>query len=340
MASQSPILAPATGSVMHVMLTTMPFLVVLIYFLYLAYVRPDHPVYNLGDDYTDDEYKEATKGNFILLIDILSVFLGFHALATLCAVYLMVFIPKRRHFIGRYLKEGESTIGDVIYDKTSRRFGGFHDYGYAVYSHPHQRKMIRKRVRVYQQYTRERITILRLPNRPLSGQAKVDLEIDLVAASQERDTKNKYIALFLIAWVVFSLLGAAYVLYQMNNIQDERDDASVGKKVFLVVVGLNIPFAFAVNWIRFLMYRNWMVNRGAVVDDDVDARKVHGCLMEAESVDGSEVIPYSLLNEEELSYQGSLNQNAASQQHASKAANEVQAVEETEDKDKKSWVTM
>jgi hypothetical protein len=297
---------------MHVILTTTPLFVVLVYFLYEAYRRPNAPIYNLGNYYTDDQWQIAADetGALVGLMDILVVFLSLHVLSTLFAVYVITFIPKRRHLIGRYLKEGKPSVGDVIYDKTSRACGGFNDYGYTLYAHPTKKKLIRKRVRVYQQYTRERITILRLPNRPLSGQAKVDLEIDLNAASKERDTKNKYIAILAVFWVLFTLLAPIYVLYQMGKIEDEND--TLAKKVFLIIVGLNLPFAFACNWIRFLLYRNWMVNRGAVVDDDPNARRIDSCLHGAPSEDGSDAIPYSILNEEDMSYQGSLRSHTNS----------------------------
>jgi hypothetical protein len=306
--SRTPLLAPANGSVMHFVLTTTPLLAVLIYFLYEAWQRPSTPLYQLDDDFTNDEWEAAAEetGELISLMDILTVFLSLHVFWTIFAVYVISFIAKRRHLIGRYFSEGESSVGDVMYDKSSRMCGGFHDYGYVVYAHPTQKKLIRKRVRVYQPYTREKITILRLPNRPLSGQARIDLEIDLNAASKERDTHNKSIAICAICWVVFTLLGPIYVLYQMTRIHDDQEDPSLGIKVYLVVVGLNIPFSYAVNWIRFLLYRNWIVNRGAVVEDNGDARKVQGCLKQAHSEDGSDVIPYSILNEDNMSYQGTI----------------------------------
>ena len=274
-------------------MATVPLFAVLLYFLYAAYQRPSMQIYQL------------TEEPLISLADILAVFLTFHVLTTMLAVYLGIFIPKRRHLIGRYLAEGETVLGDVIYDKSSRVCGGFNDYGYAVYPHPTQKRMIRKRVRVFQQYTREKIAILRLPNRPLSGQAKIDLEIDINVASNDRDTRNTYIIIYAICWVLFTLLGSIYVLLQMYKITDEDEDANKVTKVLAVVTGLNIPVAFAFNWTRFLLYRNWMMNRGAVVDNNSDVRKVQGCLMQAQSDDGSDVIPYSIFNEEEKSYQGS-----------------------------------
>eukprot|EP00934_Nitzschia_sp_Nitz4_P005609 Nitzschia sp. Nitz4//scaffold50_size126154//99087//100076//NITZ4_003698-RA/size126154-processed-gene-0.156-mRNA-1//1//CDS//3329553737//5599//frame0 len=310
----------------------MPLLAVLVYFLYLAWERPSLQIYNLPEDYTDDQLVNALEesGAAIGLMD-------------------MLFIAKRRHLIGRYLTEGETSLGDVIYDKSSRKCGGFHDYGYALYAHPHQRKLVRKRVRIYQQYTRERVTILRLPNRPLSGQPKVDLEIDLNAAAKDRDHSSKQTMVYSLFWVVFTLLSASFVLFQMNQIEDREDDSSKGLKVFVIAVGLNVPFAFAFNWTRFLMYRNWMINRGALVEDDVNARKIHNCINSAQSQDGSDVIPYSILNEEEMSYQGSIPSHSQSLAAGSqKAVDYVPPKEDTTDPNIQlgghpngpKWVTM
>lgn len=309
MTSQKPILAPKQGSARQFILTTLPLLGVLIYFLIEASRRPNLPIYDLPDNYTDDEWKTAVEesGLIVSLMDMLNVFLVLHIFWVVFAVYTTVFIAKRRHLVGRYLAEGELCLGDVIYDKSSRAFGGFNEYGYAVYAHPTQRKLVRKRVRVYQQYTRERVAILRLPNRPLSGQCKIDLEIDLSAATKERDTSSKYIILWSIFWVVLTMLGPIYILHQIRKVDQLFDeDFSRAFKKFLIVIGLTPPFAFGVNWLRFLMYRNWMINRGAIIEDEGDARKISHCIKMAESEDGSDVIPYSILNEEEMSYQGTL----------------------------------
>ena len=49
-----------------------------------------------------------------------------------------------------------------------------------------------------------------------------------------------------------------------------------------------------------------MVNRGAILDNDIEARKVApNCLTEAPSVDGSDVIPYSIMGDQS-SYNGTL----------------------------------
>jgi hypothetical protein len=303
-------LAQKQTSARQFIVTTLPLLGVLIYFLVQTARRPNLPIYNLPQNYSNDEWEAAVaqSGLVIGLMDILSAFLVLHVLWTTFAVYIISFIAKRRHLIGRYLAEGELCLGDVVFDKGARFCRGFNEYGYAVYAHPNHLQVVRKRVRVYQPYTRERIAILRLPNRPLSGQCKVDLEIDLSVAAKERDTSHKYFIRWSMFWVCFTLFGSIYVLYMMTRVDDPSShDVSLASKVLFIVVGLNVPFAFAVNWARFLMYRNWMINRGALINDNGDARKVDHCINIAQSEDGSEdVIPYSILNEEEMSYQGSL----------------------------------
>ena len=171
------LLASARGSVVQFILVTLPFAAVLIYFLYLAYRRPTLPIYNLPYGYSDDEWNTANEetGTLIRMIDMLTIFLSLLVFWTMFTVYIMYFVPKRRRLIGSYLQIGESTVGDVLYDENTRGCCGrvSNDYGYAVYSHPDGNRLVRKRVRVFQRYTREKIAIILLPNRPLSGQARV-----------------------------------------------------------------------------------------------------------------------------------------------------------------------
>lgn len=303
------LLAPQQGSITHFIVTTLPLFGLLAYFLYEAWDRPNALIYQIGDDYTEDQMNAANAeiGSMIRLFDILIVFLVFHFLWTLFGIYVAVFIPKRRHLVGKYLSEGEEVIGDVLYDKTSRTCTTFQDYGYAVYPHPTKKTLIRKRVRVYQPYTREKITILRLPKKPLSGQAKIDIEIDLSAASKDRDNRNKHLSTFAVIWFFFTLMGAGYVVHQMGKLDGSMENHSLSMKLFLVFVGLNTPVAYFSNLLRFFMARNWMTNRGAMIDGSDDARELApGCLMAVESFDGSNVVPYSMMNEEEMSYQGSI----------------------------------
>lgn len=296
------------GGVVRFGLCTLPFLAVSIFLLYKAWDRTHWHNYVEG-------------GHTFSLMDLMVVFLSFHVVWTLFTIHVVIFIPKRRHFLGRYLNEGEPSMGDVVYDPESRLCGRFGDYGYAIYHHPIDRtKVVRKRVRVYQAYTRERVPILRLPNRPLSGQVKTDLEIELGRMKRERDLVLWGVTVIALCWILFSMGAALYTLFQIKFLQDNGDQMiwneqyETGLKIFLIVVGINVPCCYAMNWIRFLFYHNWMVNRAALIENEGEARKVDPwCLKkDADSVDGSDQIPYSILNADSVSYQGTIPSHSAS----------------------------
>ena len=120
------LLASARGSVVQFVLVTLPFFLVLLYFLYLAYKRPSLPIYNLPWNFTEEQWQEASDetGTTIRLMDILTVFLSLLVCWTIFTVYMVSFVPKRRHLIGKYLKEGVSTVGDIVYDENSRGYCG------------------------------------------------------------------------------------------------------------------------------------------------------------------------------------------------------------------------
>lgn len=327
--SQTTLLAGKRGSASQFVIATLPLLGTLIYLLYRATRIPNLPIYNLPESFSDDQWNTALEesGMIASMSDILTTFLTFHVLWTIFAVYAIVFIPKRRHLIGRYLAEGELCLGDVVYDKSSRFCRGLREYGFAVYAHPNRQKLIRKRVRVYQNYTRERVAILRLPSRPLSGQCKIDLEIDLSAATRERDGSLRYILQWMLFWVIFTLGGSLFVLTKAHDLDGKIDGGfPFALKLFLVVVGLNVPLSFAINWLRWIAYRNWMINRGAIIDDSGDARRVDYCMAtRVQSEDGSDIIPYSILSEEEMSYQGTIPSHSSVVNDAENAGQGVSA---------------
>lgn len=303
----SPSGAGVALTILRFFLSTLPFLAVLVYLLYMAALR--------GNADEDD----APNDDPFSLMDTMIVFLSFHVFWTLFAVYLLVFVPKRRYLLDRYLREGERTIGDVIIvDEPSKKLGlrflSFRQYGTAIYSHPTQidpPMVVRKKVRVYQPYTRERLTIITLPNRPKSGQAKIDIEIDLSQMRTERDTTISYISAVAAFWVLFSLAGAAFCTYQMGAINEGflvgNENLKVARRTLLLVVGINPFFAVVVNSIRFLVYHNWMVHRGKTIEDEGDARKMTYATNndDAASLYGGDQIPYSIMGEDR-SFAGTL----------------------------------
>ena len=308
--------AGAGLTILRFCLSTLPFLAVLIYLLYSAVQR--------GNAFQNEVNEDA----MLSLMDIMTVFLSFHVVWTMFAVYLLVFVPKRRYLLDRYLREGERTLGDVIVEDPTKSSGPrcliSRQYGYAIYSHPTKTEppvVVRKKVRVYQPFTRERIQIIRLPNRPLSGQAKIDIEIDLSKMRTERDTTLGYASAVSIFWVLFTLGGAGFSVYQMTAIpenlllQDENVD--LARRIILIVAGINPFFAFIANGFRYLMYYNWMVHTGATIENEDVARNIRTnnfCLYnndDAASYDGSDQIPYSILGEDR-SYAGTIRSHSRS----------------------------
>ena len=129
------------------------------------------------------------------------------------------------------------------------------------------------------------------------------MEIDLLAASKERDHVNGAITIVALVWVVCLIIAPLYILHQMKSLNDPEDDYELAKKLYFIAVGASIPFSFFVNWGRFLVYRNWLVNRGAITADTEEARLGHGCLMTKPSEDGTGT--YNIMTEDE-SYSGVL----------------------------------
>jgi hypothetical protein len=117
----------------------------------------------------------------------------------------------------------------------------------------------------------------------------------------------------------------------MSKVDDKNENAEAATRLFIIIVGANLPCSYFLNLMRYLMFRNWLTNRGAMIENVDDARNLQpGSLFDAESVDGStNGIPYSIMNEEEMSYQGSLPSHNL-------CVVEMESVQE----DKKVWVTL
>lgn len=243
----------------------MPFLALFIYFLYLAAMRPNLKIY------TDGESEEAIKeaGAIIPLMDMMGCFLAFLGLFSCLAVYIGIFVPKRRALMRSYLESGDSCLGDIFYEEPKyQAFSKFSKYAYAMYAHPVHPKqwLVRKRVRCFQHFTRERVTILLLPYHPFSGQPKSDIEMDLAASEAARRDTNT-VLYCLIAWIFFLLAAPIYLLHQMAQIEDDYDDPERGWTIYLVVVLAVIPIlALGGNYLRWRLHRHWVVNRGVVIE--------------------------------------------------------------------------
>jgi hypothetical protein len=251
-------------------LATLPLFLVLLYFLLAAAIRPSKAIYHIPSNINDDAYIKMIMqetGHLIALYDMLLVFLFLTAFWCSLALYILVFVPKRRDLLLLYQVEGETVIGDVYYEENKHWFSRFRDFGYAIYPHPTRKGfVVRKRVRVFQHYTRERVAILCLPNRALSGQPKTDLEIDVAVSAENTERVHSW-GKFFITWATFTYLSCFFLLIQMGRIHDSYDNETKGWITFVVASLIGIPgFAVGGNYFRWWLHYQWVTRRGAVVD--------------------------------------------------------------------------
>ena len=173
------------SSVLHLFLSTTPFLVLFLYFLYGALKRPQV----MADLYENGDVDEEPP-TLISLDAMLDTFLATLVLWSSLAVYVIVFVKKRRKLMERYTKEGAGVaqvIGDVFYDRPSgcggRICNNLHhtDIAYVTYPFPKDNRIVQKKIRTYHQHHREKVTVLVLPGLPLSGQPSADVERDVMS---------------------------------------------------------------------------------------------------------------------------------------------------------------
>jgi hypothetical protein len=281
-----PIMKSAPASltrVAQIILASLPLLGVFIYFLYSAITRPYKPIYTLSEDTQDDAVIQEAfdeTGPLIPLRDMIISFLVFEGLWLWLGMWCLVFIPKRRALMASYLESGETMLGDVVYKAP---LGGWlarmcccggANYASIEYSYPNSSSWwIKKRVRVYERFSREKITIVKLLNSPYSGQPKADVEID-VKTSHEHRNESKVLAIISISWAIFCLSGAGVVCFQQRKLNSFAlwENPILCRRLFLWVgcIGLPILVTLAV-FLRWAVYRHWIVNQGKVYKTDNQA---------------------------------------------------------------------
>ena len=277
---------------------TIPLFIVYCYFLYLAVTRPD-----IADP--DNEHFYDAR---IRLTDILYVYLSTWVLYATLAIYMLWFVNKRRRLSKRYETEGIVILGDVLYDDEKHyspceRIINFvfrkQDYGYVVYdlekvaNHPAcdyngmLEGKVRKKVRIYYRYPREKVSILVIPKHPYSGQPKIDLEADWASFSETYLMSEGYneaaennrasiqrvvsrdlsfgIILICLGWLAFLLFASVFVCLQIDEIADVYQDENSYWAWFifiLVMAGVTPVVAIGGNLIRWKIYERWILNSG------------------------------------------------------------------------------
>ena len=281
-------LAPAMSHLAQLILATLPLFLVLVYFLYCAAVRPAKQYYRYyDDDYNSYNNQQIMDDDLIELSSMLYIFLAFFFLWSCGLVYMYVFVPKRHQLIDAYVTESKTIIGDVRYSPRRnwrylctiwKRFAP--EYAIVSYRHPDpqadgldpsNRYVVTKKVRTYQPYSREKVSINYLPGLPRSGQPLSDIEYDFASFTEEvhgRRDRSWGILVVMVFWVVFTLLGAVFVCCQMQRL-DKKDvdiNARAGWITLAVAALLVTPLiAFGANWLRWNSHRKWLTERGQVV---------------------------------------------------------------------------
>ena len=148
-------------------LATVPLAIVLAMFVFEAYQRPSKPFYNLPSYVTDDAMLRNAadaSGSLVPLMDMTYVVLSFCVFWSILTCYFLGFLRMRQTIINAYLEKGTSILGNVVYERKGWACE-FRYFGYCSYQHPDMEDatIVRKRVRVFEPYTRELVPILCIP---------------------------------------------------------------------------------------------------------------------------------------------------------------------------------
>lgn len=277
--------APSSGSVIQLFLSTTPLLAVCLYFLYLAFKRPSLDVYNIPENINDDiviqDIYERT-GPQIALMEMVYVLLCTLLLWVTLFIYVRFMIPKRRQLMKSYLDDREAltVLGDVEFKERNARVCRFADYAQVTYVHPRpdliasrikERHgmglsfMVKKQVRTYHLYTRERVSILVLPDRPFSGQPQSDIQVDVSSFTDNRSNLQA-VELVAMGWILFCLLAPMYIIHQMAQLDDIFENDHRAWIVYAIGVFVVVPMlAVGINATRYYYHKDWIINQGQVI---------------------------------------------------------------------------
>jgi hypothetical protein len=232
----------------QLLLATVPLFALLVYFLVETAFRSFEPPYSEapGNDY---------KLPSIRLIDMLVSFMIVAFMWFMILIYMVFFIPRRHALVRRFLVEGFPVLGDVFFQGRAL-CGGFQHYGKVIYHHTNHDMYpvhLTRTVRVFERFTREKITILVLPEYAFSGHVKDDLEIDYLVITKTKE-QQKFIKSFAMMWVVFTYLAPIYILYVMGKSPPEIDDEKQAWIIYLISTLVAIPILgfsiIAIAWAR------------------------------------------------------------------------------------------
>jgi len=301
-----------TQPIVQFIAASLPFFLLLLWFLVEAHIRPKSQCYDEDSYYADDDQSiadlQAACSDLIPLEQFVHVFLGALFCWTLLAVYLSLYMPRRHNLVKAYLEQGEKIIGNVYYSRKKHAGLALTATGHVVYPFPGDAsRIIRRKVYVYERYTRELAALLYLPGQPLSAQPRLDLEIDrdVTELNQERVS---ILTQYAWAWCVFCLLAPLYILKvidKLNNrdIQAEekgvyQPDTNVGNisTLYYVLAFAVIPVScvlfVALAW---FMHKRWMTKQHKELEDgEPPEPSSQGCCFDddgCESIEATDYVP-------------------------------------------------
>lgn len=297
-------LGSATQPITQFIAATLPFFFLLLWFLLEAHMRPNSSCYDVlvADDDQAKTTQSAECSKLIPLKQFIYVYLAAEFCWLMLAVYLTFYVPRRHNLVEAYLTQGETVIGDVYFNRKKRGTVSLTSYGHVVY--PHDSKLIHRQVQVFERYTREVAAILYLPGLPLSGQPKVDLEIDREVVELNRP-RMEILFWYSWAWAAFCALAPLYiieVLKVFNHVDATvwQPDANQSKVIaWSYVAALTIIPAMAFFWnvAAWLWYKRWMTVQHKVLEEGQPANeRERGCCFdddECESIDARDYVPPS-----------------------------------------------
>lgn len=284
--------------------STLPFFFLLIWFLYSAGIREGQPCYQNGDPtFMDDDSSRSELydqcNSLVPLKQYVYIFLGMAFLWSLLATYLVYYVPRRHALTQAYLTQGQVVIGDVYFNRKKRVIGALSSYGSAIYPHPEDATtMLKRRVRVFERYTRERAAIVYLPGMPYSGQPKLDLEIDR-DVTELNNPRLEILVWYAFAWALFCLLAPLYVLRILNKLDANYEgvwlpDVDVNNFPFWYYISafLIVPVVVVVwNVLAWYMHKRWMTNQHRVMQDGEPIEQP-GCCFDDDECESIEVGDY------------------------------------------------
>lgn len=302
-------LGSTSQPIFQFILATVPLFFLLVWFVINAKKQIQTSCYDDKEFYDEESFAlfEEECSKFIPLKQFVYVFVTIYFCCILLEMYVLVFVPWRHALINQYLSQGETVIGNVYY-KTGKHNLTLTSHAHVVYELESTR--IRRKVRVFERYTRELAAILILPGQPLSGQPKVDLEIDRDSFELNKP-RMKILAWYVAAWSLFCFVSPAYIVRSIGTIRSKNGSGSTSDPFLIfILVALCIIPVVAYIWIyaMWIMYRRWMTLQHKVLEDDelVDEPR-SGCCFDDQDCESVQMTDYVHMPASETTTKGKIS---------------------------------